>query len=199
VVDVTLLFAHALLGAPPAVVEAAPEPRPQALEVGVGSGAFLPTAGPETMDRTAETGLAVGLRVGYFPVAWLGVEAEAVHFASRLGEEDVGGYAARGSLLAQVPARLSPFVLAGAGVLGRPTTAEPESTPSAHYGGGFRWYTHPNINLRVEARHLLAFGRDLTRQDVEATVGFGFTLFAVDEVERFAGARRRARRVARVR
>lgn len=179
---VTVALALTVLSAPPAVLEEEIlAPRPHTIEVGIGSGAFLPAVGPRGMDPRAETGLAVGLRLAYLPWSFAGVEAEVLHLASRQGSTDVGGYAARGHLLFQLPGRLAPFVLGGAGVLGRPTDGDPQSTVATHWGGGLRWFTHPNVNVRLEARHVLAFPGEQVRQDFEATIGFGFSLFAVDE------------------
>lgn len=175
----TLTFLVTTLASTPVIETAAPAPRPHAIEVGVVSGAFVPAVGPTSMDTSAESGLSVGLRLGYFPLTFFGLEGEAVHLASRLGSDDVGGYAARGHMTFQLPGRLTPFLLGGTGVLGRPTELDPESSLAAHWGGGLRWYTHGNVHVRLDVRHIVAFAAE-TRQDVEATLGIGFTLFAVD-------------------
>lgn len=182
----TTIFAQLLTATPPAagtVADDATEPHPQSLEVGVGSGAFVPADGPSGLNPEVDGGLSLGLRLAYLPTTFFGVEAEAIHLASRRGLTDNGGYAVRGHVLGQLPGRLTPFILVGGGVLGRPTPDEPSVHPAGHWGVGLRWFTHANVHLRVEGRHILAFTPSRVRQDLEAHVGLGFSLFPTKKPE----------------
>ncbi len=160
-------------------------PLEHSIEVGLGTGGFLAGRPGGALDIGQGTALSVGLRMAYLPWAALGVEVEAMHLAAQVGDQDAGGYGLRGHLIAQGPWRLSPFVLAGGGALGRPTSGPAALSPSLHWGAGLRWYTHKNLHVRAEARHLADVGS--ARHDVEVTVGIGFTLFAAAEERGDAG------------
>ncbi|MEL6189082.1 MAG: hypothetical protein AAFU79_31050 [Myxococcota bacterium] len=175
------------------------EPRDQTVEIGVGAGAYVLTAAPNPADAGGRTDLSLGFRLAYLPWSFVGAEAEATYLSSRRGLTDSGGYAIRGHLLGQVPGRLTPFVLVGGGLLRRPSELEEGNSRTLHWGGGLRWYTHANVNLRVDGRHVLAFQSDGLRQDIEITVGFGFALFPEEEAKIAANQSARHSSLANVR
>lgn len=172
----TAMIVHFLLMAP-AADHAAPRPQPHSVEIGIASGAIIPAGTPSNVERAGDTGLSVVARLAYLPWTFLGAEAEGIHIASRTGEQD-GGYAFRAHLLGQIPGRLSPFVLVGGGLNGRPSPSDDELRASVHWGWGARWWTHRSLNLRLEGRHIVTGGPQGARHDVEMTLGIGFTLFA---------------------
>ncbi|MBK6847137.1 MAG: hypothetical protein IPG96_06180 [Proteobacteria bacterium] len=133
-------------------------------ELGVYLGAFFPAANHELYDfpsvlhreleRAAFEG---GLRVGYLPQPWWGVEGEAgVMPSAATNGESANLYHLRAHLLAQLPYRLAPFVLAGAGLLGIESGRRAmgnDVDAAFHWGLGFRYYATPRLALRLEGRH----------------------------------------------
>src|SRR5262245_44801106 len=101
---------------------AAQGPRGLGVEFGVFGGVFLPDKhhefyDPMTQHQTlSEVTPDFGLHLGFFPVSFLGLEAEG---SAALSETNDGGsaslYSARGALVLQLPFRIAPFVLAGVG------------------------------------------------------------------------------------
>src|SRR5688500_2611646 len=95
------------------------------MEAGIFGGVFLPEYDHELYeDELVEhqplkkVGFDMGLRLAYFPIPFVGVEGEgdAVYTKTRTPTEDtVFIYGLRGSLVLQVPLRITPFVFGGAG------------------------------------------------------------------------------------
>lgn len=105
----------------------------------------------------------VGVRLGYFPLAALGVEAEfsAIPTRMRTGTNDpVFVYGAAAHVVAQLPfARVVPFLLAGGGLLGvrSPTILLGNDVdPAIHYGGGVKLAIHRWVEARVEVRNVMS-------------------------------------------
>jgi opacity protein-like surface antigen len=175
-----------LLVAPSQLSAETAGPRPHALELGFYGGAFL--ASPDhgmmsdggaqiSLDRA---GLDFALRLAYLPFTFLGVEAEAGHVSiSSPTFRDTEMYTLRGHVLALYPARLSPFVLAGAGVLGLtgPDDAMGSDNGLAfHWGVGARYHLTREVQARVEGRHILAPGDAGLAHHFEILTGLAFTL-----------------------
>lgn len=183
----SLSLALALLVAPAQLsAEATPGPRSHALELGFYGGAFLAAAdsgmtsasgGAVALDRA---GLDFALRLTYLPFTFVGIEAEAGHIS--LASADYGDtelYTLRGHVLALYPARLSPFVLAGAGVLG--LTGPDDAMGSDHglafhWGLGARYHFTNEVQARVEARHIVAPMDGGVANHFEVLTGLSFTL-----------------------
>ena len=183
----TVTFALALLVAPAQLsAEATPGPRPHALELGFYGGAFLASAehgltsdsgGVVALDRA---GLDFALRLAYSPFTFLGIEAEAGHISIDSPEfRETELYVLRGHVIGQYPARLSPFVLAGAGVLGLTGADDAmgsDNTLAFHWGVGARYYVTDEIQARVEGRHIVAPGDGGVAHHFEILTGLAFTL-----------------------
>ncbi|MBK6849471.1 MAG: thrombospondin type 3 repeat-containing protein [Proteobacteria bacterium] len=158
-------------------------------ELGVYLGAFFPAANHELYDfpsvRHRELERAAfegGLRVGYLPQPWWGVEGEAgVMPSAATNGESANLYHLRAHLLAQLPYRLAPFVLAGAGLLGIESGRRAmgnDVDAAFHWGLGFKYYATPRLALRLEGRHTLTkgWGPDRRADHYEALAGVALVL-----------------------
>ena len=187
-----------LIGANPSA-RATPEPPPpparpgrHMVEVGLGLGAFIPSTDHELYDSTTapqsafdRAGADIVLRASYFPLSFVGVEGE-------LGLSPLGDaaddtdllYTARGHLMLQYPARFSPFVLGGGGMLGVDSPRGGDADRAAHWGAGLKYYAKPWLSFRVDGRHIVsaAQGPDAGNTDhFEALLGVSVTLFRAPE------------------
>jgi outer membrane protein OmpA-like peptidoglycan-associated protein len=143
-----------------------PTTRPAPVELGLFAGAFMPDDAHEFYDprRTEQeplqaAGPELGLRLAFFPIRFVGVEAEA----DILPQETESGdsvllYGARAHLIAQLPtARITPFVLAGVGMMGvRSGDDELANDRDAlgHIGIGAKLRLTDRLALRMEGRAL---------------------------------------------
>ncbi len=103
----------------------------------------------------------LGLRVAYFPLRFLGVEAEFSALPARydgLGAAFV--YGLRGHGVLQLPLfRVVPFIVGGYGLMG---VSSPQSVagkdvdPVGHYGAGVKYFVNRHLALRLDIRHLVA-------------------------------------------
>lgn len=105
-----------------------------------------------------------GARLAYFPLSFLGVEAE---FSALAGKYDPGGsafiYGFRGHGILQLPLfRVVPFFTAGYGLMG---VSSPQSVagkdvdPVGHYGAGVKYMINRYLAVRLDIRHLIAAQR----------------------------------------
>jgi OOP family OmpA-OmpF porin len=104
-----------------------------------------------------------GLRVGYLPLPFLGLEGEVgvIPTSTDAGGGSVTVMALRGHLLAQYPAWIAPFLVAGGGALKSRSSALGNDTDMAfHWGGGVKLYVARWLALRVEGRHTLGPKKD---------------------------------------
>lgn len=139
-------------------------PSPMSLVVGLYGGAFLPSGEHELYDSTQsfqapfnEVGPKVGLRAGFFPFSFLGVEAEGGYGAQR---NQVGAhtdiYDMKGHVVAQVPWMISPFVLGGGGFLGARSRRGGDVDGALHWGGGVKVFATPWLDFRLDGRHVIS-------------------------------------------
>jgi outer membrane protein OmpA-like peptidoglycan-associated protein len=155
-------------------------------ELGVFGGVWIPPDGhglfeePKPHQPLKKLGPEFGLRVGYLPLPYLGVEAEAgvIPTATDDSGDPVTVMAFRGHLLGQYPAWIAPFLVAGAGVLQTRSGVLGDDTDMAfHWGGGLKLYVTRWLALRVEGRHTLAPKRDdKLGHTIEALGGFTFVV-----------------------
>ncbi len=160
-------------------------PQSHALELGFSGGAFVAgsqgmVAGPGAADLS-RAGLNFMLRLSYSPFTFLGVEAEAGHIAlTDVSQQQTSLYTVRGQVIGQYPALVSPFIVAGAGVLGIKAAADgpaEQRKPAFHWGAGLKYYALPDVVARLEGRHTLAQAPDgTTGHNFEILVGVAFTL-----------------------
>lgn len=152
-------------------------PRRNMVEIGVYGGLFFPAENhdfyhPDSapQDVLWLTGPDIGLRVGYYPLNFLGLELEGAVMPTRvrnLSNDSVLLYAARGHAILQLPFwRVTPFLLGGYGLIGVSSPNEVfgrDIDPVGHYGLGFKIFFTRWLALRFDVRHLL--GAFTAKQD----------------------------------
>jgi hypothetical protein len=139
-------------------------PEPGLLEIGVFSGVLLPSAnhGLELPCAThSEYAIAVPLggRVGVFPLAFLGVEAEFSMLQTRVKDGASALLTAyRGHVVGQLPIlSIAPFLVVGAGSLqaySRPMGHEGDL--ALHFGAGVKVPFGAAVSLRIDLRDSMA-------------------------------------------
>jgi len=161
------------------------------VELGAFGGAFVfsrthdlydPATAPSEPLRRPTADL--GVRAAYFPLSFLGVEAE---FSALPATYDPGGkafiYGVRAHGILQLPFyRVVPFFDGGYGLMGvrsSQAVAGNDVDPVGHYGGGVKFFVNRYLALRVDARHFVgaqaAEQRDGTSH-FQALLGVSFTL-----------------------
>lgn len=141
------------------------------VEIGLFAGLYMPPSNHELYESSLlpqrpfeSIAPDIGLRLAYFPADWLGIEAEGSYMpTSILRGERVNIFQLGGHLIAQLPGRFTPFVLAGASSLlldssGRKLGADADAT--FHWGVGAKYHLNRWWALRVDARHLLTAGEE---------------------------------------
>lgn len=97
-----------------------------------------------------------GLRVGYSPISWLGLEVEGGLMPTSVRNGDSALlYHIRGHLLAQYPGRFAPFIVAGGGLMGVTSdngAVGNDIDPLFHWGFGGKYYATKNLGLRLDLR-----------------------------------------------
>jgi OOP family OmpA-OmpF porin len=136
------------------------------LELGIFGGIMLPNAEHELYDPTINNGLNwqsykklapdVGLRVGYYPLSFLGLEVEGGVVPTKLRDDSskalIGNF--RGYGVLQLPYRIAPFVLAGVGMMATTGSSAlgKDMDPTVHFGGGVKFYINRLLALRLDVR-----------------------------------------------
>ena len=138
--------------------------------LGVFGGVFLPardielfeldTALPDQGFRPyARVAPEFGARFGYFPLDFLGVEAEGAFGLGRVQGDRATLWTARGHVIGQVPRwSVTPFVLAGAGVMGVRSgqgVVGNDSDLAFHIGGGVAVHLTRALTLRLDVRDVI--------------------------------------------
>jgi hypothetical protein len=136
--------------------------------------------------RLRQPNAALGLRAGFYPLAHLGIEAEAGFSPAQLRDEPGAAlvYSVRGQLVAQLGLwSITPFVLIGAGTLGiasKPEVLGREFDPAVHFGGGLKFAINRWIALRIDLRDLVSdkqgVASPLAAHNLEASASLTFTL-----------------------
>jgi OOP family OmpA-OmpF porin len=113
----------------------------------------------------------VGLRLGFYPSRFVGLEAEGGVLPSTLRDASYSKllsdpallYTARGHLVLQIGLRsVTPFVLVGGGALGVASPREllgNDIDPAVHFGGGLKFYLSRRVMLRVDVRDVVSYER----------------------------------------
>ena len=167
-----LLSAGLASAAPPRRKAPAPAPHPLApiagqTELGLYGGLLLPAREHSffgTQWRPLRPALgSLGVRIGYYPLRWGGVEAEAGGFPGFTKDGDYfNSFAVRGHAILQLPYRVAPFVLGGAGALMVRTpnaVLGTDTDPALHLGLGLKVGLLPWLRLRCEWRATLTNDR----------------------------------------
>jgi outer membrane protein OmpA-like peptidoglycan-associated protein/opacity protein-like surface antigen len=153
-------------------------PQANTWELGVYGGVWFPSRRLELF-RPGEPGVTgmignqdlkyaaphVGLRVGYYPLAYLGVEAEGgvLPTKTRLAEARATTWVLRANVVAQLTQwSVTPFLLAGVGLLGMgsPDVSQggvgSDQDVSLQLGGGVKFQVNRNIQLRLDVRDVIS-------------------------------------------
>jgi outer membrane protein OmpA-like peptidoglycan-associated protein len=97
----------------------------------------------------------IGLRFGYYPLSFLGLEVEGGVIPTKLrdGSDKALLGTFRGYGLLQLPYRIAPFALIGFGVMGtNGSKIGNDVDPALHFGGGVKFYINRLLALRIDAR-----------------------------------------------
>jgi outer membrane protein OmpA-like peptidoglycan-associated protein/opacity protein-like surface antigen len=149
-------------------------PQANTFELGVYGGVWFPSRRLELFQPSGggvlgnqDFGYAaahVGVRGGYYPLAFLGVEAEGGVLPTKTRGTDVRATAwvLRANVVGQLTKwSVTPFLLAGVGVLGVGSPSFPEGVGSdqdvsLQLGGGVKFQINRNIQLRLDVRDVIS-------------------------------------------
>jgi OOP family OmpA-OmpF porin len=170
-------------------------PERNVVELGVFTGVYLPGERHELFEanetlpdqgfRGFDTAAPeIGGRVGYFPLRFLGLEAEGGAMPTNAGTQRATIWQVRGSLVAQLPRySVVPFAGVGVGALGvssERAAVGDDVDPSLHFGGGLKIYIQRHTALRLDLRDVVSHRRGLENgfenHNFEALLGFAITL-----------------------
>jgi OOP family OmpA-OmpF porin len=132
-------------------------------ELGLFGGVMLPSDShalrdPSRPQQPFELAGELGARIGFYPLASLGLEIEGAALPSELEDGTSGGLlAARGHLIGQLPtASIVPFLLVGGGLLaGTSDAMGTNADPGLHFGVGVKVPLDEYISFRLDARDTL--------------------------------------------
>ncbi len=98
----------------------------------------------------------IGVRLGFYPLSFLGIEIEGAIVPTKIGDTTGGGAflgGFRGYGIFQLPYRIAPFALIGVGFLGAQSDRlGKDLDPTLHFGGGVKFYVNRLIALRLDIR-----------------------------------------------
>ena len=114
-------------------------------------------------EKLAIASPAAGLRVAYFPIKMLGLEAEYSGAWARLRSNDAAAfvYGLRAHAILQLPLfRVVPFLLGGYGALGVRSPIEnavgSDIDAAGHWGAGVKVYVNRWLAVRLDGRHIMS-------------------------------------------
>ena len=163
-------------------------PTAHQMEAGIYGGILLPAANHElynpslTWQSYKKIAPDIGLRFGYYPLSFLGIEVEGGVMPTKLrdGSSNALLGAFRGYGIVQLPYRIAPFALVGFGVMGsNGSSIGNDVDPAMHFGGGVKFYINRLLALRLDVRdnvtaqHLIDQGRT---HHVEVLLGLSILL-----------------------
>ena len=172
-------------------------PEPMMGEIGIYGGVLLPTPNHEwfgaDLDLPAQgfkqlkvVSPDIGLRAGFYPLRFFGVEAEGGVMPSSLrdGSGSAMLYTVRGHLVAQLGLwSITPFVLVGAGAMGVSSGRDSlgkDVDPALHFGGGVKFYINRYVMLRLDIRDIVSYKSGVENVFIshspEILLGLSFTL-----------------------
>jgi len=140
--------------------------------------------------QSLNTGIDLGLRAGFFPLSFLGVEGElgVIPTKTALDDRSATVWTYRAHLVGQYPGyRLVPFVVLGLGgmtVKSHPDTLGTDSDPEMHWGLGAKWAFNEYVSARFDFRDSLMQKNMLLSNvqdgdlvhNIELLLGASFTL-----------------------
>ena len=172
------------------------KPERNMVELGIFGGLFIANKQHDLYQASTTPGEQIkrpsadlGLRLGFYPLSFLGVEAEfaaipAKYLAGPMGAGGSGFiYGVRGHAILQLPMyRVVPFILGGYGALGVSSAAAvagKDIDPVGHFGGGVKYYFNRWLGIRLDLRGLIgaeAMQRVGASPHFETTLGLILTL-----------------------
>ena len=137
------------------------------LDLGLYAGVLFPPRAHELYDAAAwqepfDVGaFDVGLRVGYMPWPFIGMELEGgvMPTQTREGGDSALLYTIRAHVIGQYPARFSPFLLAGYGLLGVNSSESAVGNDvdgAFHAGLGLKFHATERLTMRADGRLLVS-------------------------------------------
>lgn len=176
------------------LAEERPFPTDNMLELGLYSGAFIPSKNHELYESLesfqsplGSLGLSISLRAAYFPLAWLGAELEGGLMPQKNERGDsVNLFTVRAHGVVQFPWRVTPFGLVGAGYLGARGPSSNDVDRALHWGAGLKFYPVEWMSLRFEGRQIWTAARgpgEGNTSHFEVLGGLTFTLWREDGEE----------------
>jgi len=160
------------------------------IDLGLYAGVVFPARAHELYDQQAwqepldVVAFDVGLRMGYMPWPFIGIELEGGVMPTETREGGDGAllYTFRGHVVGQYPARLSPFVLVGYGLLGVSSSesAVGEDVDGAfHTGLGLKFFAVPRLTARLDGRIIISgrSGPGGVMPHFEVLLGASYTLW----------------------
>ncbi|MCK6549635.1 OmpA family protein [Myxococcota bacterium] len=169
------------------------EPGHDLVELGVSTGALLPSQSHELYSSSTtfhapfrKAGLDVNLHLALFPFSFAGAEVEGAWSPMQtLAGEGATLVSARGHVVLQIPGTITPFVLAGAGTIGvvsGPEVLGRDFDRAFHWGGGLKWQLAEHVALRLDARDVMSarFGPNAgNTHHFEAMAGLSFSMVRI--------------------
>ncbi len=170
-------------------------PEPSMGELGVYGGILAPSPNHELFEPDlsvrdqgweplARVAPDLGLRLGYYPSRYLGVELEGGVMPTRVPNYEPRAllYGFRGHLIGQLGWwSVTPFVLVGFGGLG--VVSEilgNDLDPALHYGGGVKIYINRYLMARLDVRDIVSHERGVnnvfTAHNLQVLLGLSVTL-----------------------
>ena len=137
------------------------------LDLGLYAGVLFPPRAHELYDEVAwqepfdTVAFDVGLRVGYMPWPFIGLELEGgvIPTQTREGGDSALLYTVRAHVIGQYPARFSPFLLAGYGILGvssDDSAVGNDIDGAFHAGLGLKFHATKRLTLRLDGRLIVS-------------------------------------------
>lgn len=135
-------------------------------EVGMFFGVLFPSANHNLKvqvlprEEYSPAAMQLGGRIAYFPLSYLGFEAEAFAGGGSTATTNYSAlfYSVRGHVLAQLPFwSVTPFALLGVGTLGASSeTMGHDRDPAIHFGGGLKLPFNHRVSGRLDVRDIMS-------------------------------------------
>ncbi len=136
---------------------------------------------PRPFSEYKQPAAELGVRVGYFPLTFLGGELEGMMGLAKADSGESGTlWAGRAQVVAQLPLwRVVPFVAGGAGywTVFNETSGD-DSDPAFHFGGGVKLAANDDWSFRVDVRDTITNQRAIgdTPNSLEVSAGASLVL-----------------------
>ena len=166
------------------------------LDLGLYAGVLFPPRAHELYDQVAwqepfdVVAFDVGLRVGYMPWPFIGLELEGgvMPTSTREGGDGALLYTARAHVIGQYPAMFTPFLLAGYGILGVSSDEKAVGNDvdgAFHTGLGLKYHPIKRLTVRLDGRLIVSGSAGPTgfMPHFELLAGASWMLFATEVVD----------------